>query len=77
MSTLFEIFNRQSAPPPIQPHRPAGPNFFGSLMQFAKSLRGNPEMIVRSFVQNGQMSQQQFNDFGQQASQIMQMLHLS
>lgn len=75
MSTLFEIFNRQPAPPPIQPQRPAGPNF-GALMQFAKSLRGNPEMIVRSFVQNGQMSQQQFNDFGQQATQIMRMFNL-
>ena len=76
MSTLFEIFNRQPAPPPIQPQRPAGPNF-GSLMQFAKSLNGNPEMIVRSLLQNGQMSRQQFDALGQQASQMMQMFHLS
>ena len=77
MSTLFEIFNRQPAPPPIQPQRPAGQNFFGSLMQFAKSLNGNPEMIVRSWLQNGKMSRQQFDALGQQASQIMQMFHLS
>lgn len=76
MSTLFEIFNQQPAPrPPVQPQAPAGLNI-GSLMQFAKTLTGNPEMIVRSKLQNGQMTQQQFDALGHQASQIMRMFNL-
>ena len=79
MSTLFEMFNG-----PRQPQQPQLPapipnqngNFFAQLLQFARTFNGNPEQIGRNLLQTGQMSQQQFEQFGQQASQIQRMCGL-
>lgn len=72
MSTLFEMFNGPQQPQPQQP----APNFFAQLQQFARTFSGNPEQIVRNMLQTGQMSQQQFDQLSQQASQIQAMMGL-
>ena len=71
MSTVFDIMNTQAYPQ-------AQNNTFdvSRLQQFASGINGNPEMIVRSMLQNGSMSQEQFNTLGQQATQIMRMFGL-
>lgn len=57
---------------PQQP--PMGSTFFGQLQQFAGAINGNPEQIVRGLIQNGRMSQEQFNQLSSQATRIQQML---
>ena len=79
MSTLFEMFNG-----PRQPQQPQPPatipnqngNFFAQLLQFARTFSGNPEQVGRNLLQTGQMSQQEFNQLSQQASQIQAMMGL-
>lgn len=44
-------------------------------MQFAKEFKGNPQQEVMDLLNNGQMSQQQFNQLSQQAKQIQQILN--
>ena len=74
MSTVFDIINgRNSAPVP--PMNTQNTGFMSQLQQFARTVN-NPEQIVRSLIQNGRMSQQQFNQLGQQASHIQQMFGL-
>ena len=76
MSTLFEMFNgpRQPQQPASQPNQNG--NFLAQLQQFARTFSGNPEQIGRNLLQTGQMSQQQFNQFSKQASQIQQFFGL-
>jgi hypothetical protein len=79
MSTLFEMFNGPQQPQQPQPPAPIpnqNGNFFAQLLQFAKTFSGNPEQIGRNLLQTGQMSQQEFNQLGQQASQIQAMMGL-
>lgn len=77
MSTVYEIFNRQTQPTQITPqykiHRPS---FVDQLMQFANSFSGNPEQVVKNLISNGQMTQEQFNNLGRQASNIQRMINL-
>lgn len=73
MSTVFDIFNNQY--PATQPQN-SGPVNFGQIQQFAKGINGNPEMMVRAMLQNGSMSQEQFNRLGQQATQLMKLFGL-
>ena len=69
MSNLFSMGPRQ----PQQQMNPV-PNQNGSLIeriqQFASVLNGDPEQMVKNLLQTGQMTQQQFEQFGKQASQI-------
>lgn len=53
--------------------RPAAPQngMMQNLMQFARTIQGNPEQIVRGLVSSGRMSQQQFEQYSQMARQIM------
>lgn len=46
-------------------------NMMQNLMQFARTIQGNPEQIVRGLVSSGRMSQQQFEQFSQMARQIL------
>ena len=68
MSTVYDIFN----PQPVQPQN-QNAGFLNSLQQFARTMSGNPEQIVRGLVESGRMSQEQFTQLGRQASQIQQM----
>ena len=78
MSTVFDIVNNQYRVPPIQQPNPQIQNgsMMGRLQQFAGTLNGNPEEIVRGLLKSGRMSQQQFNKLSQQASQIQQIFGL-
>lgn len=78
MSTVFDIINNQRQVPPIQQPNPQIQNgsMMGRLQQFAGTLNGNPEEIVRGLLKSGRMSQQQFNQLSQQASQIQQIFGL-
>lgn len=78
MSTVFDIINNQHQVPTIQQPTPQIQNgsMMGRLQQFAGTLNGNPEEIVRGLLKSGRMSQQQFNQLSQQASQIQQIFGL-
>lgn len=76
MSTLFEMFNGPQQPQPPAPQPNQNGNFLTQLQQFARTFSGNPEQIGRNLLQTGQMSQQQFDQFGKQASQIQQFFGL-
>lgn len=57
---------------------PANDGGFGQMMQqlqqFKASFRGDPRAEVQRLLNSGQMSQEQFNQFGQMANQIMGMM---
>lgn len=46
-------------------------NFMNQFNQFRQGLQGNPQQMVQSMLQNGQMSQEQFNQLSSMANQIM------
>ena len=71
MSTVFEAFNGPQAPVQNQ-----NGSFMNRLQQFASTLSGNPEQIVRTMLQTGQMSQTQFDQLSKQASQIQNLFGL-
>lgn len=73
MSSVFDAMHGRV---PMQPPMNQNGNLLGQIQQFARSMTGNPEQIVRGMLQNGQMTEEQFNNFGQQATQMMQMFHL-
>ena len=62
MSSLFNDFNSG------QPNNIA--NLLSQFNQFRSTFSGNPEMRVKQMLQNGQMSQEQFNEIAQMANQL-------
>lgn len=46
-------------------------NFMNQFNQFRQGIQGNPQQIVQNMLQNGQMSQEQFNQLSGMAQQIM------
>ena len=46
-------------------------NFMNQFNQFRSGIQGNPQQMVQNMLQNGQMSQEQFNQLSNMASQIM------
>lgn len=40
------------------------------LMQFKKMVNGNPQQIVQNMINSGRISQNQLNQYAQQANQI-------
>lgn len=77
MSTAFEALNGSQPCPSFSgsfPSQLRSENFVNNLQQFATTLNGNPEQMVKNLIQNGLMSQQEFQRYGQQASQIQQSL---
>ncbi len=49
-------------------------NMMSQFNQFKNSFNGNPKQIVMNMLQNGQMSQQQFNQLSSMAQQFMNMI---
>lgn len=45
-------------------------------MQFKNSFSGNPKETVQNLISTGKMSQAQFNQLAQQATQLQQLFHL-
>ena len=75
MSTVYEAFQGPQQPASF-PRQNTNPNLLTQIRQFANMLNSDPEQTVRNMLQMGKMTQQQFNYFGQQASQIQAMLGL-
>lgn len=75
MSTVFEAF-RGSQQPASFSRQNINTNLLTQIRQFANMLNSDPEQTVRNMLQKGKMTQEQFNYFGQQASQIQAMLGL-
>ena len=45
-------------------------NFINQFNQFKQAFMGNPEVQVKQMIQNGQMSQAQFEQIAQMANQL-------
>lgn len=48
-------------------------DFMQKFNQFRQTITGNPQEMVQQMLNDGRMSQQQFNQLSQQANAIMQM----
>lgn len=59
---LFGMFNT--------PQQQQKPNMFQQFQQFMNNFRGNPQQKVQELLQNGQMTQEQFNQFSAMADQL-------
>ena len=46
-------------------------NFIQQFQNFKRNFQGNPQQVVMNMLNNGQMSQQQFNQLQAMANQIM------
>lgn len=71
-SSLFNMFGKQTAPM-------MNNGFFGFMNQFNQfknNFQGDPRQQVQQLLDTGQMSQQQFNQLSQTASQFQQMMNL-
>lgn len=64
-NSLFNTFNQGQPMPQNQ-----FANIINSFNQFRSTFSGNPEQQVKSMIQNGQMSQQQFEEIAQLANQL-------
>lgn len=49
-------------------------NFLTKFNQFAQTFTGNPEARVKQMIQNGQMSQAQFEQLAQTANQLRKLI---
>lgn len=64
-NSLFNTFNQGQPMPQNQ-----FANMINSFNQFRSTFSGNPEQQVKSMIQNGQISQQQFEEIAQLANQL-------
>ena len=49
------------------------PNMLMRFMQFRNSFRGNPQQMIQQMLQTGQISQEQYQNAVQMATQLQQM----
>ena len=70
------IFNNQGNMPQNNMFGPFGNamNFATQLTQFAQGLQGNPQQMVQQLMQNGTMTQEQFNQYSNFANSVMPFL---
>lgn len=69
MNPLFNILNGG-----IQPQNPMM-NMISQLNQFRQTFQGNPKQQVQQLLSSGRMSQEQFNQLSQMATQIQNMIN--
>ena len=67
-NSLFNDFN-----PSPNPMGQMG-NFLTKFNQYAQTFTGNPEARVKQLLQSGQMSQAQFEQLAQTATQLRQLI---
>lgn len=67
-NSLFKEFN--SNPNPFGQLS----NFLTQFNQFSSNFSGNPEERVKQLLQTGQMSQEQFNQLAQTATQLRKLI---
>ena len=67
-NSLFKDFN--------QPSNPMGQfnDFLNRFNQFSSQFSGNPETQVKQLLQSGRMSQEQFNQLAQTATQLRKLI---
>lgn len=70
MNPAFNMFNNNIG----MPSQMQGQQAPGQPQGNSQVFQMNPEAMVKNFLQSGQMSQQDFNSYMQQAQQIMQMI---
>lgn len=63
---IFEMLGRR-AQAPVQPQN----GIMQQLINFSRTVQGNPEQIVRGLISSGRMSQQQFDQFSQIARNVL------
>ena len=69
VSSLFNMFGNQ------QPQLNGGfANLMSQFNQFKNNFNGDPRQQVQQLLDSGQMSQQQFNQLSQAATQFQQMM---
>ena len=64
MNPLFSRFGGQPS---------SGPSMIEQFNQFASNFRGDPKTKVEELIRSGQMSEQQFKEYGQMATNLRQM----
>lgn len=64
-SPLYDMAMRLNPQPQGQPQ-----NFMQQLMNFGKSINGDPQVMVQNLLRSGQMTQQQFQQYAQLANQL-------
>ena len=69
MNPLFNILNGG-----MQPQNPMM-NMITQLNQFRQTFQGNPKQQVQQLLSSGRMSQEQFNQLSQMATQIQNMMN--
>ena len=69
MNPLFNILNGG-----MQPQNPMT-NMMTQLNQFRQTFQGDPKQQVQQLLNSGKMSQQQFNQLSQMATQIQNMMN--
>lgn len=69
MNPLFNILNGG-----MQPQNPMM-NMMTQLNQFRQTFQGNPKQQVQQLLNSGRMSQKQFNQLSQMATQIQNMMN--
>lgn len=69
MNPLFNILNGG-----MQPQNPMM-NMITQLNQFRQTFQGNPKQQVQQLLNSGKMSQEQFNQLSQMATQIQNMMN--
>ena len=69
MNPLFNILNGG-----MQPQNPMI-NIMTQLNQFRQTFQGNPKQQVQQLLNSGRMSQEQFNQLSQMATQIQNMMN--
>ena len=69
MNPLFNILNSG-----MQPQNPMM-NMMTQLNQFRQTFQGNPKQQVQQLLNSGKMSQEQFNQLSQMATQIQNMMN--
>lgn len=69
MNPLFNILNSG-----MQPQNPMM-NMMTQLNQFRQTFQGNPKQQVQQLLNSGRMSQEQFNQLSQMATQIQNMMN--
>ena len=69
MNPLFNILNSG-----MQPQNPMM-NMMTQVNQFRQTFQGNPKQQVQQLLNSGRMSQEQFNQLSQMATQIQNMMN--
>ena len=67
-SSLFSLFGNQ------QPQMGGFANMISRFQQFKQNFNGDPKQQVQQMLNNGQMTQEQFNKLSQMATQMQRMM---